>query len=212
MLGFIEYLGIPISIGVIIVSLFLILQIIGALIELKGYVVPGIMNVRKYFAKKRKEAEMIEKIGNFMMFYESTFDEIKGLNDVLREVNAHYCKDKIDERNEWIAAVNSKFEDIYNQQEELCRKLDSNNEATLSMLLDNKRSIIMNFASKVVDDSYAATREQFKKAFATYTEYEQLITKYNMTNGEVDIAIRIITEAYETRLRDHAFIEDARGY
>ena len=212
MLGFIEYLGIPISIGVFIVALFFILQIIGALIELKGYVAPGIMNVRKYFARKKREAEMIEKMAAFMTTYASTFDEIKGLKGVLREVNSHYCDDKIKERDEWINTVNRSFEEIYKQQEDLCKKLDSNNEATLSMLLDNKRSIIMNFASKVVDDSYAATREQFKKAFSTYTEYEQLITKYNKTNGEVDIAIRIITEAYETRLRDHTFIEDARGY
>ena len=33
-----------------------------------------------------------------------------------------------------------------------------------------------------------------------------------MTNGEVDIAHQIIKESYEQRLRDHAFIEDIRGY
>ena len=33
-----------------------------------------------------------------------------------------------------------------------------------------------------------------------------------MTNGEVDIAHRIIQESYEQRIRTHSFIEDARGY
>lgn len=212
MLGFIEYLGIPVSIGVFVVALFFILQIIGALMELKGYVAPGIMNVKKYLERKKREAELMERVATFMDTYASTFNTISELSGLLEKVNEHYRSDKIEERDRWINTVNSNFSDLYKKQEELGEKLDSNNEATLSMLLDNKRSIIMNFASKVVDEQYAATREQFKKAFATYTEYEQLITKYNKTNGEVDIAIRIITEAYETRLRDHTFIEDARGY
>lgn len=33
-----------------------------------------------------------------------------------------------------------------------------------------------------------------------------------MTNGEVDIAIRIIKEAYENHMRNHTFIENIRGY
>ena len=33
-----------------------------------------------------------------------------------------------------------------------------------------------------------------------------------MTNGEVDIAYRIISESYETHMRNHTFIEDIRGY
>lgn len=33
-----------------------------------------------------------------------------------------------------------------------------------------------------------------------------------MTNGEVDIAIRIIKESYEKHMRHHSFVEDIRGY
>ena len=33
-----------------------------------------------------------------------------------------------------------------------------------------------------------------------------------MTNGEVDIAIRIINESYEEHMRHHSFVEDVRGY
>lgn len=48
--------------------------------------------------------------------------------------------------------------------------------------------------------------------FKVHEEYEKIIDEYNMTNGEVDISIRIIREAYAERLKQHTFIEDARGY
>ena len=41
---------------------------------------------------------------------------------------------------------------------------------------------------------------------------EDIIKKNNMTNGEVDIAIRIIKESYEKHMRHHSFVEDIRGY
>ena len=48
--------------------------------------------------------------------------------------------------------------------------------------------------------------------FKIYDEYEAILEKYGKTNGEVEISIRIIREAYETHMRNHTFIEDVRGY
>ena len=56
------------------------------------------------------------------------------------------------------------------------------------------------------------TREQFTRIFRIYKEYEEIIQESGLTNGEVDIAIRIIREAYENNLRNGSFIEDVRGY
>ena len=33
-----------------------------------------------------------------------------------------------------------------------------------------------------------------------------------MTNGEATVAMRIIKEAYETRMRKHGFVEDTRWH
>ena len=55
----IEYLGIPGTIGVVIIALFLVSQIIGELVELSGKVVPEFLKIRKYF--KRKKEEEIER-------------------------------------------------------------------------------------------------------------------------------------------------------
>lgn len=56
------------------------------------------------------------------------------------------------------------------------------------------------------------TREQFNRVFKLYAEYEEIIEANGLTNGEVDIAYRIIKESYETHMRNHTFVEDALGY
>ena len=95
---------------------------------------------------------------------------------------------------------------------ELGEKLDKNNKDTLSILIENRRSSIIGFASVVIDDNRPVTREQFNRIFKLYQEYEDIIAKNEMTNGEVDIAIRIIKESYENHMRNHTFVEDVRGY
>ena len=91
-------------------------------------------------------------------------------------------------------------------------KLDRNNADTLSLLIDNKRNAIIDFASKVIDESFPVTKEQFNRIFKIHKEYERIIKENELTNGEVDIAIRIIKEAYEKHLKNHTFVEDVRGY
>jgi len=62
MINFIEYLNIPVTIAFAIVIIFFVIQIIGEILEFKGKVVPEIMKIRKYFARKKQEREMIAKI------------------------------------------------------------------------------------------------------------------------------------------------------
>ena len=80
------------------------------------------------------------------------------------------------------------------------------------MYIETKRTAIINFASKVVDRNIPVTHEEFRRIFKVYEEYEEIIQKNNLTNGEVDISIRIIREAYEDRLKKHGFVEDVLGY
>ena len=75
--------------------------------------------------------------------------------------------------------------------------------------LKNKRD---SFASLVIDESKPVTREQFNRIFKVHQEYESIIESNGMTNGEVDIALSIIKESYEKHMRNHTFVEDARGY
>lgn len=202
MLEYLEYLNLPVKIGVAIVGLFLISQVIGELIELKGKTVPEIIKIRKYFARKKKERQTMRDMVQ-------TIDDVK---KTLNELNMHYSTDNINMRDNWIKSVNSKLEqnDIYIKKLE--QMLDKNNRDTLSLLVDSKRNSIINFASFVIDGKTPVTREQFNRIFKLYEEYEEIIKSNGMTNGEVDIAIRIIKEAYECHMKNHTFVEDLKGY
>lgn len=178
------------------------MQLIGEMLEVKGKVVPEFAKVRKYFVRKRKERETFEKMSN----------TLEKAQDLISDLNQHYSADNIRMRDSWIKNVNEKLEKNDAGIRELAEKLDKNNRDTLSLLVDSKRSMIINFASKVVDENSVVTKEQFNRIFKVHKEYDDIIRENGMTNGEVDIAIRIIRESYENHMRNHSFLEDVRGY
>lgn len=178
------------------------MQIIGELLEFKGKVVPEFLKVRKQFARKRREKELLAEVA-----------EALNENKILfREIKSHYSEDNIAKRNEWIQSVNDRLDNNESHMKEFCQKLDKNNDITLSLLIENKRNWILGFASRVADETHKATREEYRRFFKVYEEYENIIAENGMTNGEVDIAHRIVSESYEKHVFDHSFLEDVRGY
>ena len=202
MIDYVEYINIPTKVAIAVIALFFIMQLVGEFLEFKGKVVPEFVKIRKIFARRKKERLMMQKM-------EKTLDQVQLTLD---DLNRHYSTDNIHMRDEWIKRVNTKLEQYDISMAELDRKLDKNNSDTLSILIDNKRNAIISFASMVIDETKPVTKEQFNRIFKLYEEYEAIISANGMTNGEVDIAIRIIREAYENHMRSHTFIEDVRGY
>lgn len=219
MLNYMEYLQLPTIVISIIVGIFLVLQIIGEIIEFKGKTAPEILKIRKYFARKKKERQALGRLPEFLESYNNTTDTINKVNKLLVDINKHYSDDNIGMRNSWMNDVNShiaKSEKRIEEQDsimrELSNKLDKNNDVTLSILIENKRNAIIDFANRVIDESYPVTKEQFNRILKMHREYEEIIKENNLTNGEVDIANRIIEESYENHMKNHSFIEDIRGY
>jgi hypothetical protein len=202
MINYIEYLNVPAKIAIILVAAFLVMQVIGEILEFKGKVVPEFVKVRKVFSRRKQEKALTKEL-------QKTLEEVRQL---FTDLNAHYNTDNIRMRDAWILSVNQKLEQNDSMIKEIDKKLDRNNQATLSLLIDSKRNTIINFASFVIDEKNSVTREQFNRIFKLYEEYEEIISSNGMTNGEVDIALSIIKESYEKHMRNHTFVEDARGY
>ena len=190
-----EQIGLPATVVTGMVILFFVIQVIGEILEFKGKVVPEFVKIRKYFARKRQERENVKEMSE-------TMNSVKVLLD---DVGRHYSEDNIKMRDGWIKEVNRELAESKEHWREL-------NATMISMLIESKRNTIINFASRVIDPACIVTREEFNRVFKIYEEYEQMIEQNGLTNGEVDIAIRIIREAYEERLRSHSFVEDIRGY
>lgn len=202
MLNYIEYLNVPSQIAIALIAVLFVLQLIGEFLNFKGKAVPEIMSIRKYFARKKSERKVIRELPN----------TIQDLKNIVNNIDKHYNADNISMRDKWIDSVNNKLMMEDKLVRDLDKKLDEANKDIVSILVDNKRDIIIDFASRVSNSSILVTKEQFNRVFKLYKEYEDLISKNGLTNGEVDIAYRIIVESYEEHLSNHTFIEDTRGW
>lgn len=202
MLNYIEYLNVPSQIAIALIAVLFVLQLIGEFLNFKGKAVPEIMSIRKYFARKKSERKVIRELP----------DTIQDLKNIVNNIDKHYNADNISMRDKWIDSVNNKLMLEDKLVRELDKKLDEANKDIVSILVDNKRDTIIDFASRVSNSSVLVTKEQFNRIFKLYKEYEDLISKNGLTNGEVDIAYRIIVESYEEHLSNHTFIEDTRGW
>lgn len=202
MLNYIEYLNVPSQIAIALIAVLFVLQLIGEFLNFKGKAVPEIMSIRKYFARKKSERKVIRELPN----------TIQDLKNIVNNIDKHYNADNISMRDKWIDSVNNKLMMEDKLVRDLDKKLDEANKDIVSILVDNKRDTIIDFASRVSNSSVLVTKEQFNRVFKLYKEYEDLISKNGMTNGEVDIAYRIIVESYEEHLSNHTFIEDTRGW
>ncbi len=206
MIGFVEYLNVPAKIALVIIAVIFVIQLIGELCEFFGKTVPEMMKIRKYF--KRKKQERIDNL--------AVQKEVKRL---LEEVNGHYSADNIAKRDSWMQWVNSRA-DVYDSSiVEIGAKLDSavqalnnNTKMTEEMFVQTSRDRIIDFATKVSSPNAIVSREEFNRIFKVYEKYEAFLKDHDMTNGEIDINYQIIKESYEAHLKNHTFLEDARGY
>ena len=209
MLSYIEYLNLPTKFALILVGIFLLSQVVGEVLELAGKVVPEFIKIRKYFIRKKEEKIKKEEERK------QEIETLKQVQALLNDVNQHYSEDNIAKRNEWMNWVNARTE-VYDasiaELTELKEALHANNELTLDLYININRNRIIDFASKVARGNIPVSHEEFNRIFKIHEEYETTLEKHKKTNGEVDIAYRIITESYEEHMKNHSFIEDIRGY
>jgi hypothetical protein len=209
----IEFLGIPATIAVILVGLYLIINIIGCILDFKGKVVPEIINFRRYLRRRKEEKEEKEKQAKEEK--EKQAKLLERLAAKLESFEAHYSPEKIAQRNEWMDWVNKRAEVYDASVKELTKfkdTLEVTKELTLDLYINVNRNRIIDFANQVVNEDVPVSREAFNRIFKVYNEYEEILEKYGKTNGEVEVSIRIIRESYEAHMRNHTFIEDSRGY
>lgn len=195
MLDSMQYLGMPTTIVVIIIAILLIMQVIGGVIEFKGKALPEIFHIKKYLARKKLEKEILIKLP----------ETVDKLEKSVANINDHYNEDNISKRNDWMQKVNEKLDTDHTLIRELKQDF-------ILKDINDKRNTIIDFASRISSSDTIITREYFNRIFKTYQEYEDMIKKEGLTNGEVDVAYHIIVEAYEERLLNHTFLEDERGW
>jgi hypothetical protein len=203
-LAIIEYLGLPLSIAVVLLTIFLIMQFTGEVIEWCGKTAPMWLKLRKMIKRKPKiDPE-----------YTQTLIEVKQL---LEKINEHYSEDNISQRNEWMSRVNSTMQFVDqrsqcydNSIDKIIETLQLNTKMTEDLFVEFSRDRIMAFAEKAVDPDYLLSREQFNRIERIYNEYEEFLDAHNRENGEVDMAWEVIQEGRRYRMTHHSFVEDIK--
>lgn len=199
MVSFVEYLNIPAKIALIIIGIFFVIQIIGEILEFKGKVVPEIVKVRKYFQRKRREKQ-------------EAAQTLKDVKVLLADVNAHYSEDNIAKRDSWMQWVNDRAVAYDTFIKDMGEKFGDVVKVLEEIFVQSSRDRIIDFATKVGDEKSMVSREEFNRIFKVHKKYEDFLEERHLTNGEVDIAYRIIKDSYEGHMRNHTFVEDIRGY
>lgn len=188
----IEFLGIPATIAIALVGLFLILQIIGELCELKGKIVPEFLKVRKYFKRKKKEKEETKQM-------------IQDCKQALLEFNSHYNPESIAKRNNWMHCV----DDSVRNNDEFIQKLDGKmdkllqtNERLTSQLEQVKSNVLENEADRLRSELFDCGNrcrrrirlhpEEMDHIRAVYQKYSEVLHQ----NGTGEREFNFITDYY----------------
>lgn len=174
--------------------MFVVIQLIGELLEFKGKIVPEFMKVRKRFERKKRERELIIKVSS----------QLEENNKLFKEMLSHYSQDNIAIRDGWMHEVDEDRSHIRLLEDILVKV----NQEVVKLRVESMRSEIITFASHVASGSNFVTREEFNRIFRLYDDYEKILEENGMENGEIDINYRIIKKAYEKHLLSHTFLED----
>ncbi len=137
MVSFIEYLKLPAAVGGIIVAVFLVIQIIGGILDFKGKAVPAIMNIRKYFKNKKLKKQETE-------------ETLKAVQALLSDVNGHYSADNIAKRDGWMQWVNDRavtydsfIKEMSEKFSDVVEALKDNTRMTEEMFVQSSRDRII---------------------------------------------------------------------
>lgn len=173
-------------------------------------IIAAIKEVQNSFATVKKVIDWFKKVGQRIKdkrkIKKEMTNTIISVQKFLGEFSEYYSEENIDKRNKWMKWVNTQadtynktLEDIDKRLTSLDTKLEKTTILSEKTRLDQQRQAILDFAARVNNPQYDYSKEHFRKTFRTIEEYEAYIEANNLTNGEVDHAIEVITKAYEEK-------------
>jgi hypothetical protein len=188
----IEYLGIPTTIAIVLVGLFLITQVVGELVECMGKIVPEFFKIRKFFKRKKEEKE-------------ETQNMIKECKELLLDFNSHYDSDNITKRDKWMDKVNSSVKNNDQFIQKLDSKLDQilDDNANFKVQLDQvKINVLENEADRLRSELFDCGNRCRRNIRLHPEEMEHIRVVFNKysnvlhQNGPGEAEFKFITDYY----------------
>ena len=143
------------------------------------------------------EKEFRENLNNHMA--ESRKDR-KALHDEMTE----FINNRVSDRQQSLQIqkeLKDSIKGLVDGQKERDAKIETLTDMFVDKEIDDYRWEIINFATKV-SEGRPCNKDSFKHCLRTYEKYEKLLEKYGLENGEVEISMEVVNEAYKKKLQE----------
>lgn len=143
----------------------------------------------------RDEKEFRDNLNSYM---EESRKDRKALHDEMTK----YSDNRVNDRKQSIEIqkeLKDSIQNLINEQKYRDDKINNLTEMFVDKEVNDYRWEIINFATKV-SEGRPCNKDSFKHCLRTYEKYEALLEKYGLENGEVEISMQVVNEAYKKKL------------
>ena len=114
---------------------------------------------------------------------------------------------RLDIVEEKLASDFQRFQRIERQLDEMDELLHSLQKDFTDVRLDSMKQHILSSAFECANMDIEVTAEYYNSIFALYARYEEILKENNMTNGQCEVAMRIIKDSFSKRIENSRFAE-----
>lgn len=143
----------------------------------------------------KDEDEFRDSLNNYM-------DESRKDRKALHDEMTKFTNNRISDRQQSLQIqkeLKDSIKDLVDGQKDRDEKINNLTDMFVDKEVDDYRWEIINFATKV-SEGKPCNKDSFKHCLRTYEKYEALLEKYGLENGEVEISMQVINEAYKKKL------------
>lgn len=143
----------------------------------------------------KDEQEFRTNLNNYM---EESRKDRKALHDEM----TNFTNNRINDRQQSLQIqkeLKDSIKGLVDGQIDRDEKINNLTDMFVDKEIDDYRWEIINFATKV-SEGKPCNKDSFKHCLRTYEKYEALLEKYGLENGEVEISMQVVNEAYKQKL------------
>ena len=143
----------------------------------------------------KDEEEFRNNLNNYM---EESRKDRKALHDEMTK----FTNNRINDRRQSLEIqkeLKDSIKNLVDGQQSRDEKINNLTDMFVDKEIDDYRWEIINFATKV-SEGKPCNKDSFKHCLRTYEKYEALLEKYGLENGEVEISMQVVNEAYKKKL------------
>ena len=141
------------------------------------------------------EEEFRKNLNNYM---EESRKDRKALHDEM----TMFAENRVNDRKQSIEIqkeLKVSIQNLLDGQQSRDSKINELTNMFVDKEINDYRWEIINFATNV-SEGKPCNKDSFKHCLRTYEKYEALLEKYGLENGEVEISMQVVNEAYKKKL------------